>query len=246
MNRLKSRVNFPPGGFQVIIPATNQKEPFSGSFEAAVEFVMRVRRANPGLSKQNGWKLDRGEVEDYVEAQNVKRLLSSGYTTFVNVYTAPPPPRPAQKKSQDAPFAAVGRVLSGAVLLADWVGHGAQVVSESLANTRANICADCPKNTHNDPGNRGFWETIQDRLTTRAAAQIRRIVQLKNEMKLKTVRESELGVCSACDCPLPLKVWTPAKYILNVIPDEVFNQLAPGCWVRADRDQERASEKAVP
>lgn len=227
MPRLKSRNRMPPHGFLYNEPAFGMAKPFGGpstSFNALVDAVWSARRANKYLAEKHNLSTDRAGVEYDVEQQNVARMLSRGWTDFVELDAQPVPPHSVDSKKN--PFAnAVGgvkRVAAGVGVLLDWLGSGGKPVEQALAEHRATVCSTCPKN---DGGN---WTSY---FTGPAAAKIKTQLEMKGDLQLKTSLDDKLTVCSACDCPLPLKVHTPLVHVLAHTSEEVKKRFDPRCWV---------------
>jgi len=230
MPRLKSRDAHPPGGFQVIIPEIGMGKPETGSFTHCVNFTMGVVRGNRFLAEKHQWNPSREWAEVYVENQNVARCQAHRWDNFL-LLDAEPAPAPARdipdgghsKKNvlADAVGAAKS-VAAGVRVLLDWLGAGAKPVRPELAGARAQICVACPKNDGGD------WRSV---FTEPVANKIRQQLEIKNQMKLATTHDGALRVCSACMCPLPLKVWTPLEHILKFTDQGTKEQLDPRCWI---------------
>lgn len=228
MARLKSLTAHPPYGFQFLQPETGQSTPFSGSFYSVVEQVMTLRQANPFLCERHGWRTDQAGVEHDVEQYNVARMIAGGWMDFiVSDDPAPPPtyyPPSAQKKSAVGVLSGVKRVAAGVAVLVEWLGSGAKPVEQSLADSRAAICADCPKN---DGGDfiAYFTKPIADKIRTQ--------LEIRGDLQLRTPHDDKLTVCSGCDCPLKLKVWVPFDYVLAHTSEDTKTRLDPRCWILA-------------
>jgi hypothetical protein len=225
MPRLRSRTEHPPYSFQFLQPETGQSSPIVGSFNHVVEQVMMLRQANQFLAERHGWRLDREGIEHEVDQYNTARCIAGGWLGFI-VQDDPNPPAPlyvmpqAQKKTN-----AVGRVrnvAAGVGVLLDWLGGGAKPVEQSLADSRAAICADCPKNSGGD-FLAYFTKPIADKIRTQ--------LEIRGDLQLRTPHDEKLTVCSACDCTLRLKVWTPMEHILAHTPEDTKTKLDPRCWI---------------
>lgn len=225
MPRLKSKENFPPGQFQMLLPETGQQKPFVGSFRAVSEATFRIIKGNPFLAKKHGWPTTFEGVETMVEDYNVKRCIAGGWFDWL-LMDAPAPlhnPSAYQKKTLLGSVVAGGnRIKAGIRLLLEWVGDGGLPVEASLANARAAVCAGCPKNDGGD-FKAYFTEPIAKKIQTQ--------IEMKHEMRLKTPSDEKLTVCSACDCPLSLKVWVPLDYTLKHTSEETKARLDPRCWI---------------
>lgn len=225
MAHLKSRTEHPPYSFQFLQPEAGQSSPFIGSFNYVVEQVMMLRQANPFLAERHGWRTDTAGIEAEVDAYNTARCIAGGWLTFVTMDDgAPAPlyvmPPPAQKKT--SVVGAIRNVAAGVGVLLDWIGNGGKAVEQSLADSRAAICADCPKN---DGGDfiAYFTKPIADKIRTQ--------LEIRGDLQLRTPYDDKLTVCSGCDCPLKLKVWTPMEHILAHTPKDTKTKLDPRCWI---------------
>lgn len=225
MARMRSLTAHPPYSFRHLQPETGQTQEFVGSFNHVVEQTMILRNANPFLAERHGWRLDRSGVEHDIEQYNVARMIAGGWLDFVIMDDSSPPaplyvvPPPSQKKSA---VAKVRNVAAGVGVLLDWLGHGAKPVDQPLADSRASICATCPKN---DGGDfiAYFTQTIADKIRTQ--------LEIRGDLQLRTPHDYSLTVCSACDCPLKLKVFVPIDHILSHTSDDVKTKLDPRCWI---------------
>lgn len=108
-------------------------------------------------------------------------------------------------------------IAGGVDTLIEWVGDGATVVSQELAQSRTEICLLCPLN---QPG--AF-------VTESVAKAVKAQMHLKNTIGLRTSGIKSLKSCIACDCWLPLKIWIPLE---NILPDdELRAKLDKRCWL---------------
>lgn len=175
---------------------------------------------------RKGNKLTRQSIDE-VES-DVTEYLAREFGADPKYFTQ----NPAQKKtsfssrfqSRGAALVAKGKqLLTGANVLADWLGDGLKPVSQEEAQNRANICKGCPRN---NPGFKPV-ETI--------AAIIHSWAEKKNEMKLTVIGEDKLHTCSICFCSLPTKIWVPMETIKEKTPQSMFDKFssdAPkNCWM---------------
>jgi hypothetical protein len=229
MARLKSLTAHPPGSFQHLQPETGQTTPFVGSFNYVVEQVILLRTANPFLCERHGWRTDTPAVEAEVEAYNVARCIAGGWLNFLQqddpnspmpTYTPPP-----EKKKRLPVVGAVRNVAAGIGVLLDWLGSGGKPVDAKLAEARGAVCVGCPKNDGGD---------YKAYFTTPVAEKIRTQLEVRNDLQLRTTHDERLTVCSACDCPLALKVWAPLEHILAHTSEKVKADLDARCWITAE------------
>jgi hypothetical protein len=212
-------------------PEMGQDVPFVGSFNHCCEQTRALRVANPFLCERHGLSTDMATIEAEVDFFNATRCIAGGWTQFVILddpasagagYTAPP----AQKKNRGAAaMGSVKRVAAGIGVVVDLFGPGAKPVEAGLAEKRAAVCVGCPKNDGGD---------FLAYFTEPIAEKIRLQLEIKNDMQLRTSHDDKLTVCSACDCPLKLKVHVDLAHILKHTSEEVKARLHPMCWITAE------------
>jgi hypothetical protein len=208
-----------------------------GSFDFVVAQVMTLRRGNRFLAEKHGWATDRAGVEFDVEMYNVARCEKHRWFNFLITDAAPPEPPVrdipdgghSKKNALESAVGAGRSVVAGVRTLLDWVGSGGKPVAPEVATARAATCLHCPRNDGGD------WRKI---FTEVVANKIRSQLEIKHQMKLRTPHDEGLTVCSACLCPLPLKVWAPLDHILAHQPAEVEQALDPGCWILKEKKGE--------
>jgi len=226
--RLKDRLRQIPNGYVYTQPETNWdsvkvlgRHP---SFLRLCTAVLEHRTGNPRMAKKNKWNLTMEGVEADVEAYNVAICLSNGWHDFVTngeAIAIPKvwPPQPAQGGG----VAGAGkRSIAGIKLVVDWLGSGLKPVSISIAEKRAAICASCPQNQEGD-----FWQ----RIGAVAAQQVKTLVEVKNDLQLRTSQDDKLHSCQACDCYLKLKVHCELKHVLANTSEDTKKRLDPNCWI---------------
>lgn len=219
MPSLKEPQKAIPGGFRFYEPSTKwQPTPFS-SLDSITEQLIAHRRGRPDLVIKNGWSLDRAQVRAEVEQFNVAFCQQQGWTDYLlgGAETVPftePIRLPLRQRAKN--------LVVGAETLVAWDDEGAPTVPAEVAAHRAQICVLCPRN-----GKGG----IESYFTVPVANKIRSELERKRSMKLETPFDDKLGVCEACSCPLPLKVWMPLPNILKKISAEQKAELHPDCWI---------------
>jgi hypothetical protein len=220
MARLKNRQNQIPNGFKFRQPELKWDSTAvlgtHPSFRTLCQAVYMLRQANKFVAQQKGWAMDLVNIEAEVEAYNVKLCEDHGWNQYL-LAEAPPP-----KSTARPPLSAFVSVAAGAGAIADWLGNGGTPEPKEKAEARAAVCVACPLNE------RGDWTRF---FTKPAATVLKRFLEVKNGMQLATSVDASLGVCSACLCPLPLKVWAPIRHITANTPEEVKKELHPTCWV---------------
>jgi len=228
MARMKSLSAFPPYGWRYINPVFGMKKDDEGSFSTICQKELARRKANKYLCEKHNLGLDMASVQHDVEQQNVARCRAHNWNEFVEEempmqrYVAD-----GSKKNRfgNAAGGGIRRVAAGVGVLIDWLGNGGKPVDQAVAEHRANVCATCPKNDGGD------WKSF---FTGKIADKIRKQLEIKNDLSLRTAQDDKLTVCSACDCPLPLKVFTPLAHVLAHTDDELKKRLADCCWILAE------------
>ena len=226
MIRLASRVNACIGGFMFIDAPIDPNPLQDWGFTSLVNTVINRRLANPRFNLST----DFTSVSNEVDLQNAQRMLTiRGGNNYViddgNGGTATPFPK-AHRSGLKSVAVKSENVLDGASILKEWLGEGGVPVLPELSIARAETCLKCPKNGEGD------WTTY---FTVPAAAVIRRQLTQKDGLELTTPHDSKLGVCTACSCPLKLKVHTPLVHILNHTRPEVLDNLIPECWMKTEK-----------
>lgn len=237
---LLNRHTFPPNGFQFYQPSTNwpksQAELAGLTFDQVCQRIQAHRAANPRFQLSTDLEVIAAELDEYT---CTRLKFDPNYCTGGGAYPKAPRPMlrlPAPGASQggkDAvagaePIGKIRKLTLGIGVLIDLFGSGARSVSQDLANQRAAVCVQCPKNTP------GGWETF---FTGPAANKIKQFMQLKNEMELKTPLDTQLHVCNACLCHLQTKVWVPISHILKKLQPEMRNELWEKCWIRKEENE---------
>jgi hypothetical protein len=217
-----------PNGLRFMQPETGWDSTVSlGTFpsmDTLTRGVIDHRAGNPWLIQKHGWSVDFSQVKREMQEYNARICLEHGWLNFIITDEQPNavPALPQKKTLLSDGVAGVKRVAAGVGVFLDWIGAGGIPVSEDVAKRRAGICADCPKNDGGD------WKKY---FTEPIAAKIKQQLEIKHDLQLKTPKDSKLTVCSACDCPLQLKVWTPMEHILNHMSVDTMAKLDSRCWI---------------
>lgn len=212
-----------PNGYKFLQPETGWSPRRFASFMSICNGLMQHRLGNKFLAEKHKWPTDLPTIQLEVEAYNVKVCLAHGWNDYLTKsegegdpqfpkFTAPPP----------SFLEKVRNVAVGAETLIEWIASGKEAVERDLADRRAMTCVVCPLN---DPGDWTRWFTIP---VTRA---ISKALEKRREWKLATISDDRLGVCSACTCPMKLKVHMPLDQILARIAPDTMNRLDPKCWI---------------
>jgi hypothetical protein len=221
---LKSRQLQIPGGFRFYIPQLKwQSTPFA-SFETIVQGVISARKAHPAMVAKYGWPTDHNTVADEVDAFNTQFCAQMGYGNYIveGGQVAPPffhPPRSSSHLDK------AKRLVAGGKTIVEWLASGSEAVIPSQSEERAAVCAACPLN---DIGDFTRFFTVPVSEAIRAA------LSQKKDWKLETPYDDRLGVCSACSCPMKLKVHMPLADILKRLKPEDKTNLDSKCWIRLE------------
>lgn len=118
---------------------------------------------------------------------------------------------------------------NGAKTLADWLYHGQDVVDQSTAQQRANVCLKCPENQRGGV------------VTTAVALAIKQQLELKNNLKFRVQGERGLKTCHVCACVNRLKIWIPLA-TLTTFTESLSNYPAH-CWLRTEQPPQTNEQK---
>lgn len=226
MNRVKNRNMAPVNGWQYHQPQTGwdlaKNAPGAvWDFGGARDAIIAHRKANPRF----GLSTDLKTVEDQLDETNALRMLSiPGADIYVQVDPSiPPKSAPQHQSGLQSVAGAVRNVAAGASVLVSWINSGAEAVPQELANKRAEVCATCPMNDSGD------WTRL---FTVPAQNAIRFSLSQRKDWNLSTPLDDRLHVCSACQCPLRLKIHMPLDKILAGMPKQSYAALAEFCWIK--------------
>lgn len=237
MYRLKNRQKQIPNGYQFYCPVLKYKPLKWSSFDVICQGILSSRKANAGLAKANNLSFDPGAIADELDAYNTAICQAHGYTDFITDGVGGPPPAPPfpvgqrlyanpnQQGQQSSRIQRLKNVAVGADTLVEWIASGAEAVPQEQASSRASVCAVCPKN------GKGDWTTW---FTAPVANAIRATISRKREMKLETPYDDQIGICTACDCPMELKVHVPFEKFFPKMSETAkvdLNKQDPVCWI---------------
>ena len=196
-------------------------------FNTLVSQLIAHRRENPRFKLPT----DPAAVAAEVDLANATRMLTirnaGSYIVQEGQTDAPPFPGPSHGLSGRLAevAASVKRMAEGTGLLVDWLGSGGNAVAPDLASQRALVCCGCPLNSR---------APLTDWFTVPASEGIRKELSRRSDLKLATAVDDQLGTCTACICPLKLKVHCPADYIQAHLKPAVKAQLDPRCWMLSE------------
>jgi hypothetical protein len=202
----------PPGGWilkQTLADGTSKTFKSMGLVWELAEQVADFRAGN-GLPRATA-----KEVVHEIEEQTCARIHNDpAYCTQKKTHLV---------RAAHAPRSSAAKLADGARILVEWLGTGAETVNLSLAQTRGNVCLTCDRNKL---GNR--WLKLTSDLVRAIGDQMR----AKDERNLRVIDEEKLGVCSACDCVIPLKIWLKRDILAERTSQEVLNDLPEWCWLK--------------
>jgi len=233
MLRLKDRNKSIPNGFCFYLPELKWHAPSNfPSFTVVCNGLEAVIKANPYLAKKHGWPTDRHGIEDWVDAYNATLCAKMGWDAYITpsgggggtLPKSQPPPH--SLASLAAAAARVKELVAGARSLMEWDDSGEDGVPRDQAQSRALVCSTCPRNE------KGDWT---EWFTTSAAELIKRRVEKVHSRGLSTIHDESLHVCTACHCPLPVKVHVPLRWITKRLTDEQRAKLDPRCWILSEK-----------
>jgi hypothetical protein len=230
MARLKSRDKFIPNGFTYYEAATKWRPPHMASFDTVVRMLVSHRLANPYLVKKHNWPTDYDTVAIQVEEYCAALCLSNGWKDFVAATPGGAPQSAAPFIPNRSLQLSANRVVVGASTIAEMMGAEGPVGQE-VAERRAAVCAGCRLN------DRGDWTRF---FTVPAAAAVRSMMSFFGGLKLTTQVDEQLHVCTACACPVKLKVWARLAHILKHMPKTDYDALANECWIKAENGESAA------
>lgn len=121
--------------------------------------------------------------------------------------------------------------ITGIEALHDWLGDLGEPVHPMVSELRGKICVTgnqgqpCPLNM--EPN---WWERVKHRV----ADWIKRELEIKHTMNLTTPWDSQLHMCKACGCCLPLKVHTPTRVMKEHVRPDQLSQTPSYCWMRKE------------
>lgn len=224
---LKSRNNFPAGGFQFYEPRTGWSSTPHIGFNDTVQEIIRHRKANPG---RFDWNTDAAAVEQELESYTEARLRSMpGGEQWLMPGAPAGPPMDFTSRRRSVPRAAEGKpglvqkTVAGIGAVVSWLGSGLQTVDQETANKRAEICSTCDRNQR--------LEGMEKSIGT-VGHILHSIAEAKRAMKLATPSDEKLHQCAACLCVTATKVWAPSEHIRQGITPEIEKELSAQCWIR--------------
>lgn len=223
--RLKERQKQIPGGFRFIIPALKWQSTPWASLDSITRSAIGALQGNPHIAQKLGWDLSYESMINRVDEYNALVCQHFGWADyFVSSEGGAAEPSPFPAPHQAGALQRLGSVAAGAKTLVHWISSGAEAVPKPEAELRAGICAQCPANEKGD---------LLSFFTMPVAEAIREAYNQRRGWSLSTSSDHLLGVCTACDCPLRLKIHLPMDRILTSLKPEQKAALHPNCWIRS-------------
>lgn len=243
---LKNREHpFPPQGYIFFQPQTNWWSSPGFTFWQTVDEIIKMRKANPRFADQ--WTMERNAVAEELDVFTCLRLANNPLycqgdavaqkkTSYGGLLEQRRALSSLPGRFQGAVAAAGNRVENlgaGIGVVVDWLGDSLEPAPAALAESRARTCTAgapegkaCPENGRPD-----FLQKIEGW----AASGVKELVQMKNDMELRTTLDESLHHCQACDCALKLKVWAKIDFIRAHTRPEVMERLPGWCWIKTEK-----------
>lgn len=234
MAKLRSRAEYPPGGFQFVEPRIPAwRAPSNASFNRVVQAVIDLRLGNRWLITEHHKSVDFQEVEREVDEFNAARMLAAGHDHFVvdgvgtSFRSSTSFLRPQRLQRVVAAAAEnLKKATIGVKVVLAWLGEDCRPVEKLKSESRASVCVDCPSN---DP---------EPSYISRMGDFLRERLEAAKEMELSTSVDDNLHRCNICDCPLKTKVHVPLKHIKQETDATIYKQLEAvrtktglPCWI---------------
>lgn len=226
----------PSGGWQFYQPETKWRAPtpISSTLNQTVMLIVAMRRKNPAITAKFKLATNTEAVKSELLRFNRKRLGLSEEST-------PSPFQTFRRSSSGGAGGAAGgrgvidsmsgfkRAAQGTAVVLDWLGSGANTVSQELAEKRAATCVQCQNNVP------GSWYTEAPAEIIKKAVEAWKTMTGKVSFEFKTEQGDKLKSCDTCKCLLPLKVFVPMEHIIQKTRPDVMEELPSLCWI-ARRD----------
>lgn len=223
--RDQAGAGFPPNGYVYFQPQTNWWSTPGLTFWQTVDEIVAMRKKNqrPDLTT------DREAVANELDWFTCVRLKHNGQ------WCTPPTGdekknyrsnRPSLSPRPGRVAAAAGRVgnaVAGVGVVLDWLGDSLEPVESELAGRRARICESCPKN------NRADW---LQRIEGAIASGLKDLIELSQDLALRTTSDDLLYHCQVCDCALKLKVHVKLDHILAHTSERQMGEFPDFCWIK--------------
>jgi hypothetical protein len=213
-----NRHTTPPRGWVFFQAQTNWwlPNPVSVTFNQAVEMIIRHRKANPAITAKHNLAMTFDAVANELESYTRIRLnIPMPPKTFPSNPTISHP----SAHGFGGVAADIKRAAQGTSVVLDWLLSGGAPVEQELAEKRASVCVQCPRNVA------GSWYTVAP------AELIRSTLSERSDLKLETPYDDKLQSCDVCKCLMRLKVWTPLQFILDRTHPTIMAEFPKHCWI---------------
>lgn len=225
---LINRNQHPPGsGFTYFEPKTNWKLAGGLPFSDAVRQIITHRKANPSFNLSTTFEVVAEELDEFTCARlrHDPRYCQKKKVTGLEIIPPSSPPLLSQPVARVGVADRIKEIVGGAGALAEWLGDGMEPVEQPVAEMRARGCVRCPLNDTKT--------SFLDKIIGLFADKLHTVMEVKNQLKLRTEKDDQLGVCDACGCHMKLKVWAPKETILANTTPVTYAALDPLCWIRS-------------
>lgn len=183
-------------------------------FDASVQAIRKHRQANPAIVAKHQLTTDPIAIGDELELYTRRRLgIPDMQPTFFQ------PGRSRLPVGVVAAAVNIKRAAQGTAVVLDWLTSGGKPVAQELAESRAKICSECPKNVE------GSWYTVAP------AELIRETLESRSDLRLITKYDAKLKSCDVCKCLNRLKVWCPMEHIANRTNADIMKEFPSHCWI---------------
>lgn len=216
---------FPAGGGWVFRqPQTGWTNPYAMvGFKASKDAIRKHRLANPAITAKHRLATDDATIgAELMKFTRVRLNIPDPETSFFRSSSSLP-------SRVVAAAADIKRAAQGTAVVLDWIQAGGDPVAQELAEKRAAVCVECPKNVQ------GAWFTEAPAELLKSA--ISGWQSLKGSaFPFETKQGDKLKSCDVCKCLMRLKVFCPLDSILEKTKPEIMKEFPPQCWI-AKRDQ---------
>lgn len=222
--RLKSRNHSPIGGFIVDVPEISNDSKVFWDFKTAGNALWDLLQANPGI--RNRFKhlpQTRSACDGYIDSRNAQRMLTiRGGQEYVAQDTPPPKSQPAVNRVAQGS----ARLAAGISTIQEMFGPEGPTTREQ-AIQRSEVCVKCPMNE--------TGKNWTDWFTGPASMIIRKWLSITKDLDMVVPLDSKLQFCTACSCPLGVKIFARKKHIIDHMPAEARAKLPSWCWIVTEK-----------
>lgn len=234
MNQQLSEHQTPPGGWVYYQPETKWRAPtpIASTLSQTVTLIVAMRKANPSITSKFKLATNPEAVKSEVLKFNRRRLGLSEDNVPAPFRVPPSTSRSAGAGAAAARSDAMSglkRAAQGTAVGLEWLGKGAQTVSQELADKRAATCVACPRMIA------GEWYVTAPAELIKKSIEAWKAITGNADFKFETAQGDKLKSCDVCKCLLTLKTYVPLEHILAKTPEDVMKEFPPNCWI-ANRD----------